>query len=191
MSNPQEVQSAIEAAIEATRQLFRTKPDYLLTEEDLRCRLFQKFQDHPCLIQEAKTQDGTLSVPLHAEVRWYGNGRLKCRSDLVALRVGSLKTRNGPFELPSKGFGFNRFDAVIELKLRRKRGESDNVFIKKIREDVDKLLKVKEQTRDGNQGAKFYVVVFDRKTNIQNLKRKVKNPFPDDTPMDFFYEPIA
>jgi hypothetical protein len=50
---------------------------------------------------------------------------------------------------------------------------------------------VKEQTRDGNQGAKFYVVVFDRKTNIQNLKRKVKNPFPDDAPMDFFYEPIA
>ena len=92
--------------------------------------------------------------------------------------------------MPTKGFGFNNFYAVIELKLRRKRGESDKVFIKNIRKDVDKLLKIKTQTQDENFGAKFYVVVFDRKNNIQELKRKVKHPFPDDAPMVFCYAAI-
>jgi len=89
-----------------------------LTEDDVRCHLFRMLQD--ALI---KGKNNNLS--LHAEVRWYGESnnneklRLKYRSDIVILDSRSLKTEGSSLKLPSKGYAFNKYYGIIEIKLRR------------------------------------------------------------------------
>lgn len=158
------VHDSIEKAIKETANLFRRRPEYFLTEADMRCHFFSSLYQEPTLNREAETIDHGYSIPLHAEVRWYGQtGQLKYRSDLVVLRTADLRTRRGKFEFPTKGFAFNKFDAIIELKLRRINGESNDRLSANIRRDIDKLLKIKSETQPYSDHSKFYVLVFDKK----------------------------
>ncbi len=115
-----------------------------------------------CKVED--TADSSKSVSVHTEVRWYGDsGKLEWRSDIVIIDIHSLRVKNGIFNLPSKSFAFNKPKAIIEIKLRRINGASDNTFISKIKEDVNKLKAIKRKVY-GN----YYcgVVVLDKKKNI-------------------------
>lgn len=146
---------------------FGVYPDKYLTESDVRCLLFKKLMEYQEFNQLQETEDGSYSIPVHTEVRWYGEtGKLKWRSDIVILDVSTLRVKNGIFRLPSKGYGFYKPLAIIEIKLRRVNGSSDHMLIKKVREDIDKLKEIKTELPGDYYR---YLVILDKKKNIEQI----------------------
>jgi len=128
-----------------------------LTEDDVRCRLF-------CWLKDKIAHSQPLTI--HSEVRWYGvGGRLKYRSDLVIIDYNDLEVRDGTFRLPSKGYGFNRFYAIIEVKLRRiNDGNSDSKYETIINKDIEKLRIIRENTiGSGFSDVYTVILIFDKK----------------------------
>ncbi|MBP7795709.1 MAG: hypothetical protein KA059_02900 [Elusimicrobiales bacterium] len=153
---------------------FRQYPDKYLTESDVRCALVNELTEITELGRLQDTQDGSKSVPIHTEVRWYGqSGQLKWRSDIVILDVRTLIVKNKLFRLPSKGYGFNEPKAIIEIKLRRVNGESKSTFIKKINKDIDRLKKIKHEI----PGDYFcYLIILDKREDInRDILREQNN----------------
>jgi len=144
---------------------FQEYSDKYLTEDDVRCFLVEKLMKHKEFSKPQSTSDNSQSVPLHTEVRWYGNsGKLKWRSDIVIIDVASLKVKDGMFKISSKGYSFNKPLAIIEIKLRRINGCSDDGFFKKIKKDINKLKKIKKEV----QGDYFCcLVILDKRGNIE------------------------
>jgi len=158
--------------IESIIESFRTYPDIFLTEEDVRCHLFSKLLNLNINKILFNTKDGSRSIKVHTEIRWYGSsGKLKYRSDIVILEPTDLITRNGGnLKLPSKGFGFNTFSAIIEIKLRRVNGKSDNAFIEETTKAIDKLKQIRDETKASNKHDPVLVIlVFDKKNDISRL----------------------
>lgn len=155
----------IESKIDELLKDFKQYPDKYLTESDVRCALVSELMKIPDLNQLQDTEDRSKSIPIHTEVRWYGqSGKLKWRSDIVVLDVSTLKVRNSLFRLPSKGYGFNKPKAIIEIKLRRINGESDNQLISKVQGDINKLQNIKDEI-----GGEYlcYLIVLDKRKSIQ------------------------
>jgi len=145
-----------------------TSRDFL-TEDDVRCRLFES-------LYNSLKRNKNISV--HSEIRWYGNNRnsgenkLQYRSDIVIIDYNDLEVNNNNvFKLPSKGYGFNKYFAIIEIKLRRpNNGDSDQKYEEVVKKDVRKLREIKEKTtstRTTNKG--YFVVVFDKKRGRKSL----------------------
>jgi hypothetical protein len=84
---------------------------------------------------EQRTQDDDSSISLHAEVRWYGTGDLRTRSDIVLVEVSNLDVLRHN-KMPSKGYGFNIPKGIIELKFRRPNGKSKSSFLAEIQDDL-------------------------------------------------------
>ena len=144
---------------------FESYPDKYLTESDVRCLLFKKLVESQELAQLQQTEDDSCSIPLHTEVRWYGkSGKLKWRSDIVVVDVSSLRVKNNIFRLRSKGYEFNKPLAIIEIKLRRTKGDTDNAFIEKVQKDISKLEEIKREI-PGDYPC--YLIVLDKKNDIQ------------------------
>ena len=123
---------------------FLNHPNILLTEEDMRLQLGAMLLKHFNTLK--KTQDDNFSISLHSEVRWYGNGQLKYRTDLVIIDVSTLNvSRFGKFPLSSKGYAFDIPKAIIELKFRRPNGPSNKFFIKSLIDDCEKLGKISSE----------------------------------------------
>ncbi|MGB4076124.1 MAG: hypothetical protein WBK28_00255 [Minisyncoccia bacterium] len=163
-----EVKQILDREIQELIADFRQNPNVFLTEEDIRCHLFSRILGNELFSElQATATEGSRSIPIHSEVRWYGrNGKLKYRSDLVILETSDLQTRNS-LELPSKGYGFNTFHAVVEIKLRRVRGDTNNVYARKIREDQEKTLELMREV--DNLNAQHYLLCFDKKSDISTL----------------------
>jgi hypothetical protein len=159
----EEIINKVEKRINQLIEEFKKYPEKFLTEEDLRSYLYHLLVDDFNIIQDC--EDNSKSIPLHCEVRWYGNsGKLRLRSDIVILDVSTLITKNiASFKLPSKGYGFNKPLVIIEIKLRRKTGDSDNKFKRKITRDVSKLKKIKKGL---NSDFNSYVLIFDKRKNL-------------------------
>lgn len=163
------IREAVERAIKRVELKFNHHSHIFLTEDDLRCNLFSELLKEDVLSSVQRTQDQSCSIPIHSEVRWYGeNGKLKTRSDLVILDVAKLKTSNNDFlRLSSKGYGFRGSVVVIELKLRRPNGPSDNALKNAIMNDIKKMKELQESLSDQ---ALFHLIIFDKKNciNITN-----------------------
>lgn len=161
---------------------FKRYPDKYLTESDVRCVLVNELMKIPEFNEIQNTEDNSKSISVHTEVRWYGqSGKLKWRSDIVIIDVSTLKVKSGLFKLPSKGFSFNQPKAIIEIKLRRINGESNNVFMAKIKEDVEKLKKIKSEV-DGDYFC--CLIVLDKKENIN----RNQNIFSGRRNLNIYYE---
>ncbi len=134
-----------------------------LTEEDIRCNLF-------LYLKIALDINKRFSV--HSEVRWYAKDEtaeeiiLKFRSDLVILDSTTLNVENiDNIRLPSKGYAFNEYVAIIEIKLRRSNSSvSDRKFETMIQKDVDKSIKIHErmQQYSSDNIKDYYILVFDK-----------------------------
>ena len=130
----------VDDCIDNLCQDFSKNPHKLLTEDDMRMHLCALLLRKFGIIQTTADGNNITSVPLHSEVRWYGNGRLKYRSDIVIVDVKTLYVRSaGSLRLPSKGYYFNVPKAIIELKFRRPKGPSERKFLESIQADCDKL----------------------------------------------------
>ncbi|PIZ74520.1 hypothetical protein COY07_00515 [Candidatus Peregrinibacteria bacterium CG_4_10_14_0_2_um_filter_43_11] len=165
-------QTTIEQIILGLTADFRRYPDKYLTESDVKCALVNRLMRSTEYGSLQNTEYGSKSIPVHSEVRWYGaSGRLKWRSDIVILDVSDLRVKDGILKLPSKGFGFNYPKAIIEIKLRRPNGESDNVFRVKIEKDISKLAEIRSEVT-GNYFCAL--VAFDKKGSIENIETNEK-----------------
>ena len=145
-----------------------TKKDFL-TEDDLRCHLFTALSENLKKFQ---------NVSVHAEIRWYGDAmpdgekKLYYRSDIVIIDSNDLQINNSLFELPSKGYGFNRYYSIIEIKLRRPNNKnSDTKYNEIVQEDIDKLKKIRDKTTGGGvRNKSYFLIVFDKKRNKKIFK---------------------
>ncbi|MEJ5361664.1 MAG: hypothetical protein WBK20_11950 [Spirochaetota bacterium] len=180
------VQDEIEKAINRFINDFSDYPNKYLTESDMRCLLFSellKMQEY-CKIQE--TEDNSKSIPLHSEIRWYSKSKkLKFRSDIVILDVKDLIVKSGKIELPSKGYGFNIPKAIIELKFRKINGKSNNKFISDIRNDIDRLKKIKFEMATSD--FPMYLVIFDKKQDIESKLDDLQN-YTNEDRITLFYK---
>ena len=163
----QEVRN-VNTCIEAVVSKFQRTPNVFLTEDDLRIHLCSNLLEH--FGTEQRTQDGDSSISLHAEVRWYGAGDLRTRSDIVLADVSDLKVLHYN-KMPSKGYAFNIPKGIIELKFRRPNGKSDTSFLKDIQGDLTKLNKLKQVFYDAQGGYQtaFWMVILDKKSELQNI----------------------
>jgi hypothetical protein len=156
----------IDHSISKLSEDFVSHPNKYLTEDDVRihlCKLLlKKFGEIET------TRDGDCSIPLHTEVRWYGKGTLKYRSDIVLIDVTTLDVKRS-FEMPSKGYSFNIPKAIIELKFRRPNGDSDRVFRRSVENDFEKLTKIKSELSSVSNNILTWVIAFDKKRNIMNF----------------------
>lgn len=133
-----------------------------LTEDDVRCRLFMSLHEALESFPEAS---------VHSEIRWYGRSlndndeELRYRSDIVIIDRNDLEVNStDTFDLPSKGFGFDKFYAIIEIKLRRPNEQTSLAkFNKKVDEDVEKLRTIRDRTYPIDHRKLFYTIAFDKK----------------------------
>ncbi|MFA7301644.1 MAG: hypothetical protein WC069_05015 [Candidatus Shapirobacteria bacterium] len=155
----------ISESIDELRSLFKHNPHLFLTEEDVRCVLFQLLTSRLGL---RRTYNGSLSSPVHSEVRWYGKDQnLRNRSDVVILDTSDLRVTKDGFPLPSKGYGFNNFYGAIELKLRRVGGETDTKWIQLLNKDLATLKSLKTSIVNGYDPL-LVLIAFDRKKDISD-----------------------
>lgn len=139
-----------------------TSKDFL-TEDDVRCRLFLELKN---------ALDANENISVHSEVRWYGKDpvkKLKYRSDLVVIDNANL-TVEGDM-LPSKGYVFDGYHSIIEIKLRRiNNKQSDKAYEDVVEEDAEKLREIRANTNRGNYGSiSYYVLTFDKKSKRKSL----------------------
>lgn len=168
-----ETKTIAQAAINQLIRDFQDNPDLFLTEEDMRCHLVSRLLKNRHLSTLKNTANGTKSIPIHTEVRWYGrNGKLKYRSDIVILDVKALKTKE-PFKLPSKGYGFDKFSVVIELKLRRFNNRSNPKLVKMLDYDFNRIKHLISEV-DGLD-VDYHILCFDKKSDISSLLTKYQN----------------
>jgi len=161
--NIEEIKRHTEEKIKQLIKEFKGNPEKFLTEEDARSYLYHLLLDKFNALEN--TIDKTKSIPVHCEVRWYGNsGGLKFRSDIIIFDVSTLKTKNTvSFKLPSKGYAVSKPQVAIEIKLRRKAKKSDKVFREDIEEDRKKLSQIRN---DLNTDLYSYLIAFDKKDDI-------------------------
>ncbi|MCK5027446.1 MAG: hypothetical protein KAS07_03430 [Candidatus Pacebacteria bacterium] len=163
------IREIVKEVIDDVLVQFQKYPDVFLTEEDVRSCMVSRLLSYEELSLPSRTSERSLSIPVHSEVRWYGrSGVLKYRSDIVVLDVSSLKT--GKYlKVPSKSYGFNKFYAVIELKLRRKNSYSDNKFFKLVESDFKKIQKIIREINFAGTNtfdADYYLICLDKKNDM-------------------------
>ena len=156
----------IEKSIRKLSDDFVRFPNKYLTEDDVRIHLCKLLLGRFGKIKP--TNDRDKSISLHTEVRWYGKGKLKYRSDIVLIDVATLDVKK-TFTLPSKGYGFDVPKAIIELKFRRPNGKSDRAFKKSIKHDYDKLAKIRKELPEALSAFFCWIIAFDKKKKILNI----------------------
>ncbi len=136
-----------------------------LTEDDIRCRLFS-------WLKRMSSLENNISV--HSEVRWYGyeDKKMKYRSDIVIIDHNDiLIEENDLFKLPSKGYGFDKYYTIVEIKLFRKNHKYSNKRLDNIvKKDIDKLSEIQQKTYRGSlesNSKSFYFIAFD----VKNKKK--------------------
>lgn len=140
--------------------------EQILTEDDVRCQLF-----HFLMQNKDRRWEDFNWYELHSEIRWYGNKRwaqrpLRYRSDLVFINQKELCEFRTWSILPSKGYAFNTYKWIIEIKLRRTNGETDNEFVRKITDDIARIKDIWDKTEW--QNAFYCMFIFDKKKDISN-----------------------
>ena len=169
--NENQITSSVSAAIASLIDDFRKYPNKYLTEEDVRVHLCIRLMRDFGVIQE--TADGDHSIAMHTEVRWWGPKESRELSDIIIFDVSSLSVTPGEIRsqekfrlIPRKGYSSNKPEAVIELKLRRNNGDSNNAYISQVRKDIEKLSNISTMFHAENRAPLFWVVALDKKTQI-------------------------
>lgn len=131
----------IENEISSLADTCKEVPGLVLTEDDLKCRLFQRLLRLLSVNQLYQSEDDGWASPLHAEVPWFDEDyRLTLRPDITVTDPSRLQINKPPKGHPgSKYFAFSADSIVIELKYYRdRRGILPN-RVAVIRKDVDKI----------------------------------------------------
>jgi|TARA_B100001971_G_C18188204_1_gene536943 hypothetical protein len=136
----------------------RRYPDIFMTEGDLHSHLFSKLLEIPELHQRQRTENGSVSIPIHSEISFFGrNRRLENRVDIAIFDVTQLETQ---VRDSGKGFLFGDSQFGIEIKLNRNGGKKQ--VLKGINHDMIKIGRLKGL----NPEAIFIVLYFDKMNRL-------------------------
>lgn len=158
--------TTVQSCIDSVVNRFLQSPNVFLTEEDVRFHLCRELLIH--FNEELPTEDNDRSIELHSEVRWYGDGNLKLRSDIVLIDVSTIKVRKY-LRMPSKGYAFNIPKGIIEIKFRRPNGISNNRWREDIAGDIRKLEGLQPVFSEAGAPTQtaYWVVALDKKSRIE------------------------
>lgn len=160
---------------------FKEFPYYFLTEEDVRGFLVHQFYQRQNLKSVKSTSDDKQTIAIHSEVRWYkySNDQNK-RTDIVMIDPEDLVVTNLYEEMPGKCFGFNKYWAAIELKMRRHSQYKSNAkLLSEVKEDLELLKLVKNKSSHLDISPIFCAICLDRggsvKTQMDSLRREYQS----------------
>jgi hypothetical protein len=160
---------------------FKEFPYYFLTEEDVRGFLVHQFYQRQNLKSLKLTIDDKQTIAIHSEVRWYKySDDQNKRTDIVMIDPEDLVVTNLYEEMPGKCFGFNKFWAAIELKMRRhSRYKCNAELLKEVREDLELLRLVRNNSSQLDISPIFCAICLDRggsvKLQMDNLRRQYQS----------------
>lgn len=155
----------------------------ILSEDDLKCHLFNRLLEIELLNTPRQTADpDILGNSLHAELPWYNDDeKLTIRPDLTILEPQELSINRSmqmQVKLPSKQCSFAGHAIVFEIKFCKYNSGITKNFAKKISEDYDKVTKLFQMHRNDIFG---YLIIFSRYdkqcAEFEHLKRKCGDYF--------------
>jgi hypothetical protein len=169
---------------------YRAVPGWILTEDDLKCILYNRLISILELSQPVRTQDRRIyGTAVHAEVSWFGETRRLCiKPDITIIEPENMSILHGYVRhaalhgkrprprlqqappLPSKQFEFGGKAIIFELKFAR-RGMTD-AMMRLIRIDFEKMMGLFEiLDRRGEGGGIFgYMVILNKyRQNLREL----------------------
>lgn len=172
---PNTNQFYVDQAIGRLVEDFQSFPNKYLTEDDVRVHLCLLLMEHFGSVENTKDRDKSIS--LHTEIRWWGPEGSQERSDIVLFDVSELSvtkeciSRQTKLKLvPRKGYSSNKPIAIIELKLRRNIGESNNQYVKKVNQDLEKLCEINRMFEESyNTSPLLRMVALDKRNPINRL----------------------
>lgn len=173
MPLPANIRKQIEGRIDEVGAEFEKTKGLILTEEDLRCHLFEKLCHVASLRAPKPTVDAQVSsINLHAEVSWYDeDNKLTIRPDITILEPENLSILHAldpEIKLPSKQFHFTGNAILIELKFVRDLGGIVDQNLADIEDDISKIRIVRDRLlrhTQGNEDRVFCFCVVFNKTN--------------------------
>lgn len=169
-----EVKSVIENKIAEIEREYQQTQGLILTEDDLKCLIYNKLSQIPELWQRIETKDKhVFAKSVHSEVSWFDkNDKLTILPDISILEpehLSILKRNESRLPLPNKQFIVGGKAIIFELKfIRNKTGITKKTLegpvmkdYKKIERLFDKLVSQKAE----NDMFCFFVIF--NKTNIK------------------------
>lgn len=157
-------------------------PGSILTEDDLKCILFNRLSRLPALRKPKFTRDSyLLGSSVHSELSWYDeNRRLGIRPDITIVEPECMRILQGraepvidPFcgpigpvrrarRLPSKQYEIDGKAITFELKFAR--AGIDETMLRLIKKDLRKMMRLFEilDRLGEGWGIYSYLVIFDR-----------------------------
>ena len=172
----------IERAINDLASEYMRVPGLILTEDDLKCQLFHRLSHIPELEGSSETVDsGTLASLVHAEVPWFDeNSQLKLRPDITITDPRDLSIHHAMqrrLSLPTKRFHFIGDSILFELKFYRGKGGITSRSITKVRNDVEKIRRLRRRSQVLRPGIFIYgfVVVFTKYLPQSDLLNQLVN----------------
>lgn len=172
----------IERVINLLSLEYSLAPGSILTEDDLKCILFDRLRCLPALRKPRFTRDSYLpGTSVHSELSWFDeNRRLGVRPDITIIEPEYLRILQdraepvidpfcGPFgsvrrarRLPSKQYEYDGQAITFELKFAR--AGVDEAMLRLIKKDHRKMMRLFEILNRQGEGESVYsyLVIFDR-----------------------------
>lgn len=164
-----ENKAEITRAVQEIATEFRASPGIILTEDDLKCRLFGRLSNSSTFGGVHATADEGISASkVHAEVSWFGDdGKLTIKPDLTILDPSCMsltRSMKDNMRFPSKRFHFIGQSIIFEIKFVRDGRKFKRSEFKSIERDFEKILGLFERlSGSGHEKLVFcYFVIFSK-----------------------------
>lgn len=152
---------------------FHSSKGMILTEDDLKCYLFNKLYSIPYLRKLTPTADPEIIAGrIHAEVSWFNDDELLGdRPDITILEPSDMSILHAvqkDFRLPSKGFHALGNSIVFELKFFREAYGIRQAEVQLVRTDVEKVQRLYDKMRRSgyNHFLFGFIVVFAKYSSV-------------------------
>ena len=122
------VKPKIEEMIRGLEKEYQKTQGLILTEDDLKCLIYQKLSAMKELFAQKQTEDNNIfGCYVHTEVSWFDdNDRLTIKPDITILDPADMSILHmckSSLRLPSKQFNFTGKAILLEMKfIRNKTG---------------------------------------------------------------------
>lgn len=163
---------------------YRKTPGLILTEDDLKCILYNKLTSQPGLSCPARTRDrGIGAIAVHTEVPWFDEDwKLRIKPDITIveprhvkilrrrlprLRIGRDRHLDEIVPRPSKQFGISGKALTFELKFART-GITDS-FYRLVRKDyakIQRLFSILDSRGEGDSVYSYLVILNKYRQNL-------------------------
>lgn len=166
------VRQEIERKIKELDIEYQDAQGLILSENDLKCLVYQKLMDIPQLATPIPTEDThVLSHPVHTELPWYDRQeKLTIRPDITIVdpsHLSILHGRCGIRLLPSKGCVFDGDAIIFELKFARAKSGLTRRFCNSIETDFQKIQRLYSRLdRLNYSGRVFCYFLICNKTSL-------------------------